>query len=475
MTNAAAGLLGAAACLIATPASAHAFGQRYDLPLPLWLYLGAAGAAVAVSFIAMGLFLGKARAARYLAGPVTGPSTPLTRIPPALSAFLQILSVALFVLILATGFFGNQKPTQNFSPVFVWVIWWVGLAFFSALVGNLWSLINPWSIIHRWIMGDRPAVLTYPKALGRWPAVLLFFAFAWIELVGRNGADPDYLASVIVIYSVITWIGMALFGRDLWLRNGEAFTAVFGILARFAPLMGTKARWIDLRWFGSGLLSAQPLRWSDLAFVLLLLSTVTFDGVMATPLWNDLMNGLLDQPAVRNFLIAMRNSGVDPMKGLQTVVLLAVPLAFFTVYMIVNILSALLLKGPSAGELARAFALTLVPIAIAYHLAHYLTYMLITGQQIIPLLSDPFGWGWDLFGTKSYRINIAVMNAKDTWYFSVVAIVVGHVAAVVLAHLTALKQIGSGIMALLGQIPMTIFMVCYTILSLWILSQPIVE
>ena len=84
--------------------------------------------------------------------------------------------------------------------------------------------------------------------------------------------------------------------------------------------------------------------------------------------------------------------------------------------------------------MARNFALTLVPIAIGYHVAHYLVFLLVQGQYIIPLLSDPFGRGWDLFGTAGYRVDIAVAGARFAWYTAVAAIITGHVFAVYLAH-----------------------------------------
>ena len=79
----------------------------------------------------------------------------------------------------------------------------------------------------------------------------------------------------------------------------------------------------------------------------------------------------------------------------------------------------------SPREIAQRFAFTLVPIAIGYHLAHYLVFLLVQGQYIIPLISDPFGWGWDLFGTAGYRVDIAVIGARFAWYTAVVAILVG--------------------------------------------------
>jgi hypothetical protein len=132
-------------------------------------------------------------------------------------------------------------------------------------------------------------------------------------------------------------------------------------------------------------------------------------------------------------------------------------------------------KRLSAARLAQAFTFSLVPIAIAYHMAHYFSFLLIHGQRLVPLLSDPLGIGWDLFSTAAYRINIGIVGARFAWYSAVIAIVLGHVIAVSLAHLIAMRLLRDRTMALRSQYPMLVLMVGYTIVSLWILAQPIVE
>jgi hypothetical protein len=121
----------------------------------------------------------------------------------------------------------------------------------------------------------------------------------------------------------------------------------------------------------------------------------------------------------------------------------------------------------------RLFVLTLLPIAVGYHLAHNLSYLLLAGQFAIPLASDPLGFGWDLFGTKLYGIDIGIIDAATVWTVSVAAIVVGHVAAVWLAHATALAAYGPAGGRARVQLPLLLLMVGYTMTSLWILAQPI--
>ena len=497
-----------AAWVLPSPALAHAFGQRYDLPLPLSLYIGGAGAAVALSFVVMALFVREAQSVRApwrlslehsLAGrAMTHPWT---------IAALQTLSVAVFLLVLLSAFLGDTNPTRNFAPTFVWVIWWIGFAYLQALVGDLWRVVNPWRVLYGWAeallrRAGREAPFAgrfaYPAWLGHWPAVLLFWIFAWLELVSDAAEHPASLGILILIYSVLTWGGMLMFGREAWLARGEAFSVVFGLLARFAPLAGggppageTGAGEGDkadpagpyLRFYGVGLLATRPLGTSAICLVLLMLATVTYDGIGETPLWAGFLDRVVVSEALRAPLLALRKGGVDLLAFLRSLALVATPLLFYAVYALFSRLTAAIVVlaggpgGPSASTCvaAGAFVLTFVPIALAYHLAHYLSFLLLAGQFILPLASDPFGLGWDLFGTANRSLDLGIVSMRSVWWIAVVAIVVGHVFAVYLAHVMALRLYGSGRPALLSQVSLVLLMVGYTMISLWILSQPIVK
>jgi len=380
---------------------AHALAQRYDLPLPLGFFLAGAGAAVAVSF----------------------------------------------------------------------VIWWVGLSFICAFVGNVWVLINPWTALFKlaeWVARpgrkDPSLRVSYPTWLGAWPACALFFLLAWFELVAPGRDVPRNIAVALALYSVFTWTGFACFGREVWCRNVEVFSVVFGLFGRFAPLhleAGGRYRW-SLRLPAAGLLTHTPLDPSMTAFTLLVLGTVTVDGMMETPLWAAIAEGLI---GAQN-----PTSPATSYMVLQTALLVAGPLTLAALY-----LAAVALMGQMpVTRLAGQFVLSLVPIAIAYHLAHYCSMLAIAGQFIIPLASDPFGYGWDLFGTTLYRIDIGLVDARFVWYLSVAAIVTGHIIAVWIGHATAYATLDADT-ARRSQYPMLLLMVGYTMLSLWILAQPIVE
>ena len=190
---------------------------------------------------------------------------------------------------------------------------------------------------------------------------------------------------------------------------------------------------------------------------------MTYDGLTATPLWASIHDGLLNTFA-----------GSSDVVG--TLGLLVFPLLFGLVYLVTSWLIAQIVNQPNAViKIARTFVYSLIPIALAYHLAHFLSFLLIQGQLAIPLASDPLGMGWDLFGTTDYQTNLRIINARTTWLLAVVAIVVGHIISVFLAHTIAHRAFKERGLALRSQLPMLALMVGYTMVSLWILAQPITE
>ena len=515
----------------AMPAHAHAFGRRYDLPIPLWLYLAGAAAAVALSFVVIAIFVRAAPRGH------TYPCLNLLRWrlfrmmghPYSLTA-CRFISVALFLLVLLAGFHGIPVAQYNLAPTFVWIIWWVGLAYVSALVGDLWALTNPWKIIFGWAEGllawFRPGAklsfrVPYPNWLGVYPAVLLFLAFAWMEHAYPGNAEPRNIATTALVYSAITWAGMLLFGRAAWLRGGEIFSVVFSLLARFAPTevrvgnlslsascgavdgqssgrehvncytcfgraKPAEREW-NLRPYAAGLATDQPVHASVTFFVMLLLSTLALDGFFETPLALSLFDALHAAESLKPLATVLEGAGGGMAMAFVTAALVITPILFLGVYYGFAWLMTLMTASDqsllecthtrenSAWDMARLFTFSLVPIAIAYHLAHYLSFLLIHGQGIIPLASDPFGFDWDLLGTASHRIDIGIVGARFTWYTAVFAIVAGHIISVYLAHVVAMGAFKDVRRAIRSQYPMLVLMVGYTTLSLWILAQPVVD
>jgi hypothetical protein len=477
--------------LSSAAADAHGFAERYDLPVPLNLYIGGSAAAVALSFVVVAYFVrGDHTVRNYPKFNLLGTAAGRTLAGRPIRVLLRLFALFMLVLVVVAGIIGDSDPFQNIAPTTVWVIWWVGLAYISGLLGDLWALLNPWRTVFEvaeWLSRRvRPAGqlglrLKYPDRLGSWPAVVLFVWFIWAELIWPASDTPSSLAEMVIAYSAITWVGMFLFGCSTWLRHGEVFTILFGLLARFAPTeyRAERGEW-NLRPWAVGLLPDKPMSVSLTVFVLLMLSSVTFDGLLATPLWGEIAEWMLLSEGLRPLVIALQDITGNAIAAISTIALIVFLIVFQMLYLV--FCGLMYLSTPEAarmavtiGELAKLFVLSLVPIALAYHLAHYLSFLLIVGQYMIPLASDPFGFDWDLFGTSRYFVNIGIVNARFVWITSVIAIVTGHIVAVWLAHVVALRRFRESHAALRSQIPMLFLMVAYTMLSLWILAQPVVE
>ena len=281
----------------------------------------------------------------------------------------------------------------------------------------------------------------------------------------------------------------------MWLRYGEVFSVIFRLLARFSPTesrvrdaeicrvcpipcLGQEGqclecdsclervtfenRQLNVRPYGVGLLQGIPVPGSMMGMIIALLAVVTFDGFTATSAWENTYlywHARLPMPNL-----------------LETLGLISFPILFGSIFFLVCWLTSISIsRSLSPDRLARYYVSSLIPIALAYHLAHYLNFLLIQGQLIIPLASDPFGFGWDLFGSASYKLDISYIGARFAWYMSVVSIVVGHIVAVYLGHVAGFGVSKTNPGTFETQIPMLVLMIGYTVLSLWILSQPIVE
>jgi len=446
----------------------HGFGARYDLPIALALYLFSAGAVVFVSFVLIAVLAG----GRLGEDAVRYPRRELIQLrghplTAALSAAAGAFGVAYLLAIVLTGWFGARSPDGNPAEYLLWIYFWAGLVMLSGVLGPLWGAVNPFLALHRGLnLGRRRQIEAEPdrlERLGLWPAVVLYFAFACVELTSGYANRPWLVASLAAGYAVVTVLGMQVYGARSWLGHFEFFTVLFSIVCRFAPIQAEGGR-LYLRPPGAGLLDPWPSGWDRVAFVILMLSTLAFDGLLATPLWQGLVADLAPywQPL-----------GPFGMFAVRTVGLLDLTLLFLAIF--VGCLRLVIFFGTVRVDTlptVTAFALTLVPIALVYNAAHNYSYLVIQSQGLIPLLADPLARGWHLLPVEGVRPSFALAQASTVWYVQVALIVLGHIVAVYLAHLRAGERFRSARNVILSQYPIVLLMVAYTMSSLWILAQP---
>ena len=443
---------------------AHAVVGRADLPIPVVWFIVAAAIVLVVSFL-------------MLAGGWTRPRLervrewPLVRIPRAVEVLLGALGVFVFAVAVYAGLAGTDSASDNLVTDAVYVGVWVGVPFVSLLFGDVFRLLSPWRAIGRatgWLAGRvargaMPEPLPYPRRLGHWPAVAGLIAFTICELCWAAAKDPQPLAVLMLVYLAIQLFGMSLYGVETWVRHGDAFGVWFGLLARLAPFGRGAGGRLVLRPPVVSAASVVAIAGTT-ALLLSGIGSTAFDGAKEGPLFQDIVGELQD---------AFVSLGTSQGLGLELafVVGLAIAIAVVSAIWVAG-LAGMPLEGVrmSRLELGRSFAHTLIPIAAAYLVAHYFSLLAYEGQDLWRLASDPLGDGSDLFGGADRAIDYSVVSATAIWYVQTGALVLGHVAALVLAHERALVAYGSARAAVRSQVVMLGVMVLFTVLGLWLLS-----
>ncbi|HET8873881.1 MAG TPA: hypothetical protein VFM83_09360 [Gaiellaceae bacterium] len=450
---------------------AHGIGGIRDPVLPDWLMYYAAALTLILSFVALGILWRKPILEGRARGRPLSDRWQRLILWTGWRVILGALSVGLLLLVWLAALVGKPDAGDNLAPTFVWVIFWLGLVPIVVVFGNLWSVLSPWkaaadAVAWVWTKSGRtwePAA-EYPRRLGRWPAAGLLFAFAALELAYPRAAEPRTLALAIVVYSWITWAGMLLYGRQKWIENAEAFHVYFGLFALIAPFAVREEngrRVVVVRPPLAGLTVPQDTP-GTIAFVAVMLGSVAFDGFSRTTWWQDRLYNLearyiVDSPRTAD-LVATGFNGLGLIVGVIVVALL-----FRLAVRAAQAVAA------TREDLTSVFVASLVPIALAYSIAHYFTLLVNQGQFAIPLFSDPFGEGWDLFGTSHFTPSL-FNSPNGIWYVQVGVLVVGHVLGLTLAHDRAVALWGSARTAIRTQYAMLALMVLYTCTGLWLLS-----
>jgi hypothetical protein len=446
----------AAAAALAPPvAEAHGLVQRTSLPIPEWLFGWAAAIVLVASFAGLAVLWPTPRLQRpgwrALPGGRFLGSRPV-------EALCGLLGVALLVVVILAGYLGHDSALDNLAPTFILIDFWVGLVFASVLLGDVFRAFSPWRAIR--LPGFRP----YPEHWGRYPAALALLGFTWVELVSGWGEVPGDLTTAAVVYTVYTLVMQAVFGTDSWTRHGEAFAVYFNLFSRLS-VWERRDRVVGLRPPLGGLprLDTPP---GTVLFVVVMIGTVTFDGFSQGQIWRDVSVDLAD--------------ALDGLVGIDAAPKVVGTLGLLAAVAVIGGFYRLGIDGArSVGgdietpELRRTFIHTLVPIALVYVVAHYLTFLLFEGQATFYLASDPFGQGWDILGTADRAIDYTYLSQNATWYVQVAVVVVGHVAALTLAHDRALALYRDPKLAVRSQYWMLAVMVGFTSLALWLLSQAI--
>jgi hypothetical protein len=445
---------GAAALLLAgaSPAAAHGIGGRSDLPLPVWMFAYGAAGALVVSFAALSVFWPAPRLQEGMGGRVLVPADR-AGVLDGLALVGRAVGVLLYAVVLGAALFGPGEAADNLAPAFVYITFWVGLTFLCAVVGDVWSVISPFPALAAAFgkLRRRPE-RAEPRqyVLGRWPAALALLGFVWLELAYPDRAEPRQLGVIVLLYTAVVLAGAMRWGLP-FLGHGEGFAGFFGILSAAGVLHRDGRGQLRLRPPLVGLPGLRVLP-GTVAVIVVALGSTSFDGLSRTRGWLDLVGNL----------------GKWPLTAALTFGLLAMIALVGALYVGAMGVVAHWQHRP-LEEMTGAFAHTLVPIVVAYAVAHYFSFFFFEGQSVVALASDPFGRGWDLFGTADRVIDYRAVSPRVVSWVQVLAIVAGHVAGVVLAHDRALGIFPDRREATRSQYPLLVTMVLFTVGGLTLL------
>jgi len=450
---------------------------------------------------------------------------PLVRkmlIHPATRFIGRSIVVAAFIFIIAAGLFGNQLPSKNIAPILTWTLWWGGLILVILYFGAAWCYVCPWQALAEWseslrLWGVRKQGLTlglkWPKPLRNvWPAIVLFIALTWVELGFAVTYNPRATAYMALAIAGMAFASAFIFDRASFCRYGCFVGRIIGLYSNFAPVevrtkdlqacrtCDTKSCYkgndlgnpcpthqylpamehntecltcmecvkscekenvsLFARPWGEDLVHVYRPRTDQAALALVLVALTGFHGFTMTGRWQDAVEWL-----ERHLNIGHTVAFTGGMAAL-----VVVPVAIYAALVGLSWMAGGRRTLGYRAYFVR-YAYALLPIALFYHLAHNSEHLLFESQKIIPLASDPFGWGWDLFGTSAMSV-APIVSLPMLWLIQVGLVLVGHVYSLYFARRIAGDVFGSTRHVFRSQIPMLAAMVLFSLASLWLLKQP---
>ncbi len=439
--------------------------------------------------------------------------------------FCQAVVTAAFVMIILAGLFGNQNPALNIAPILTWTVWWGLLIILIMFAGKAWCYVCPWDAIAGWterlsFWKKSDDGLTYGL---KWPriirnisiATIMFVGLTWVELGFGVTMKPRVTAYLAIGMLLMAVVSAMLFDRKSFCRYGCLVGRVSGLYAMFAStevraksdsvctscaskecVTGSDSAYgcptflypgkiqsntyciqcmecvqacphdnlaLNLRPWGSDLVTEGKPRADEAYLALLMLAITGFHGLTMTAAWEQLVDGIrgfADTGRIIGFSLGMTLLMIGP------ILIYAVLVAFSRALGSRHALEPLTYR-----DYFIRYAYALLPIALFYHIAHNLEHLLMEGPKVLTMISDPCGWGWNLFGTANWTIP-PMISLQTLWIVQVLLVLIGHVYSLWVAQKTSLRLFGNAKAAFRSQLPMLVGMICFSVFSLWLLKQP---
>ncbi len=367
-----------------------------DLPIPFDMVLNASALVVVITFVYLKISWKES---------IVVPSKEIFEDRPNIIG--KIFGATILFFLIAPGIIGNESSKTSITPLILWVFLWIGVPTLGLLFGDVYAKFNPLNLVR--ISSNKPRSV--------YISCFLFLSLTWFELVWREPGNPLNIASVFIILFISVNLIRYFFKKSI---------------IEIDPLLLLHYLYSKLKLFNSKpYLRSLINNIGNLAklngieyFILLMIGTVTYDGLRETTFWYNQFGEQINNMWFSTIMFLSMNLG--------TIIFYR-----FACYFAIKVGGSEL----KLNEVSKLFGHTMLPIAFAYHITHYLTLLLFETQTFIYRLNDPIGTGLNLFNVQEPEINYFI-EPIIIWGIQVAVTLLGHMLSVVLAHDLAVKLFG---------------------------------
>ena len=374
----------------------HGIGSVGDLPIPFETVLNVSAWVIILTFVFLKISWKKSVLVQK--------EVIVEQRQPWLGKMFGVFILSLLVL---PGLISNEEAKTSITPLIIWVFLWIGVPVLGLVFGDIYSKFNPLSII--------PSPEKKPSTV--WFAAALFLGLTWFELVWRKPGNPTHIGIVFILLMLITTGTRIIFGKAS--IEVDPLHLLHHLYAKLRFTL-SKPIYKNMLENIANLSNFKGMEY----FILLMIGTVTYDGLRGTTFWYNLFGSSTLDITFSTFAFF----------GINIVIIGSYRFACWF---------ALKVSGEKQdlNNISLLFGHTMLPIAFAYHVTHYLSLLLYESQTILYRLNDPYGIGWNLFGIDEVTINY-FLTPVALWGIQVFVTLAGHMLSVVLAHDLAIKLFG---------------------------------
>ena len=374
----------------------HGIGSVGDLPIPFETVLNVSAWVIILTFVFLKISWKKSVLVQK--------EVIVEQRQPWLGKMFGVFILSLLIL---PGLIGNEEAKTSITPLIIWVFLWIGVPVLGLVFGDIYSKFNPLSII--------PSSEKKPSTV--WFAAALFLGLTWFELVWRKPGNPTHIGIVFILLMLITTGTRIIFGKAS--IEVDPLHLLHHLYAKLRFTL-SKPIYKNMLENIANLSNFKGMEY----FILLMIGTVTYDGLRGTTFWYNLFGSSTLDITFSTFAFF----------GINIVIIGSYRFACWF---------ALKVSGEKQdlNNISLLFGHTMLPIAFAYHVTHYLSLLLYESQTILYRLNDPYGIGWNLFGIDDVTINY-FLTPVALWGIQVFVTLAGHMLSVVLAHDLAIKLFG---------------------------------